>query len=79
MKKFYETHFLRYLLYYGCLEPNLQYPRGIPTEVLIFWPPDERANSLEKTMMLGTTKGNRRSGWQRVRWLECIADSMEKI
>ena len=56
MKKFYETHFLRYLLYYGCLEPNLQYPRGIPTEVLIFWPSDERANSLEKTMMLERLK-----------------------
>ena len=31
-----------------------------------------RAASLEKTLMLGKTEGKRRSGWQRMRWLESI-------
>ena len=36
-----------------------------------------RANSLEKTLMLGKTKGRRRRGRQRMRWLEGITDSMD--
>ena len=31
-----------------------------------------RANSLEKTLMLGKTEGRRRRGWQRMRWLDGI-------
>ena len=37
----------------------------------------QRANSLEKTLMLLKTEGKRRRGQQRRRWLECIADSMD--
>ena len=37
----------------------------------------QRANSLEKTLMLGKTKGRRTSGWQRMRWLDSITDSMD--
>ena len=37
----------------------------------------QRANSLEKTLMLLKTEGKRRRGQQRMRWLECIADSMD--
>ena len=36
-----------------------------------------RADSLEKTLMLGKTKGRRRRGWQRMRWLDGITDSMD--
>ena len=36
-----------------------------------------RADSLEKTLMLGKTGGKRRSGWQRMRWLDSIPDSMD--
>ena len=36
-----------------------------------------RADSLEKTLMLGKTEGKRRSGWQRMRWLDGITNSME--
>ena len=36
-----------------------------------------RANSLEKTLMLGKIEGRRRSGWQRMRWLDGITDSMD--
>ena len=35
-----------------------------------------RVDSLEKTLMLGGIGGRRRRGWQRMRWLDCITDSM---
>ena len=37
----------------------------------------QRANSLEKTLMLGKTEGRRRRGLQRMRWLDGITDSMD--
>ena len=37
----------------------------------------ERADSLEKTLMLGGIVGRRRRGWQRMRWLDGITDSMD--
>ena len=37
----------------------------------------QRANSLEKTLMLGKTEGRRRGGWPRMRWLDGITDSMD--
>ena len=36
-----------------------------------------RADSLEKTLMLGKTEGRRRRGQQRMRWLDGVADSMD--
>ena len=36
-----------------------------------------RADSLEKTLMLGKIEGRRRRGWQRMRWLGGITDSMD--
>ena len=36
-----------------------------------------RADLLEKTLMLGKIEGRRRRGWQRMRWLDCITDSMD--
>ena len=36
-----------------------------------------RADSLEKTLMLGKTEGIRRSRQQRMRWLDSITDSMD--
>ena len=38
-----------------------------------------RADPLEKTLMLGKIKGNRRRGRQRVRWLDSVTDSMDMI
>ena len=35
-----------------------------------------RTDSLEKTLMLGKIEGKRRRGWQRMRWLDSIPDSM---
>ena len=36
-----------------------------------------RADSCEKTLMLGKIEGRRRRGWQRMRWLDGITDSMD--
>ena len=36
-----------------------------------------RTDSLEKTLKLGKTEGGRRRGWQRMRWLDGITDSMD--
>ena len=36
----------------------------------------QRANSLEKTLMLGRIEGKRRRGQQKMRWLDSIIDSM---
>ena len=49
------------------LEPKLQY----------FGHLMRRADSLEKTMMLGKIEGRRRRGCQRMRWLDGITDSMD--
>ena len=37
----------------------------------------QRADSFEKTVMLGKTEGRRRRGQQRMRWLDGITDSMD--
>ena len=37
----------------------------------------ERANSVEKTLMLGKIEGKRRRGWQRMKWLGGITNSMD--
>ena len=37
----------------------------------------QRANLLEKTLMLGKIEGRRRRGWQRMSWLDGITDSMD--
>ena len=37
----------------------------------------QRTDSLKKTLMLGKTEGRRKRGWQRMRWLDGITDSMD--
>ena len=37
----------------------------------------QRADSFEKTLMLGKIEGRRRMGWQRIRWLDGITNSMD--
>ena len=37
----------------------------------------QRTDSLEKTLILGKIEGKRRGGWQRMRWLDGITDSVD--
>ena len=37
----------------------------------------QRIDSLDKTLMLGKIEGGRRRGWQRIRWLDGITNSMD--
>ena len=46
-------------------------------EAPILWQSNVRADSLEKTLMLGKIKGGRRRGQQRMRWLDGITNSMD--
>ena len=46
-------------------------------ETPILWPPHEKSECLEKTLMLGGIGGRRRRGRQRMRWLDGITDSMD--
>ena len=48
-----------------------------PTEAPILWPPEQRADSLKKTLMLGKIAGRKRRGQQRMKWLDGITDSMD--
>ena len=46
-------------------------------EAPILWPHDVKSQLTEKTLMLGRTEGRWRSGWQRMRWLDGITNSMD--
>ena len=48
----------------------------VEAETPMLWPPDWRADSFEKTLMLGKIEGRRRRGRHRMRWLDGITDSM---
>ena len=67
-----------------CKEIQQVHPKGCSWEGLmlklklqyfghLMW----RADSFEKTLMLGKIEGRRRRGWQRMRWLDGITDSMD--
>ena len=45
-------------------------------ETPILWPPHAKSWLIEKTLMLGGIGGRRRKGWQRLKWLDDIMDSM---
>ena len=73
----------------GCKEIQPVHPKGnqswifigktnVETEVPISGYLVRRANSLEKTLMLGKIEGGRRRGRQRLRWLDGITDLMDK-
>ena len=49
----------------------------VEAETPILWPPMRRADSFEKTLMLGKIEGRRRRGWQRMRWLDGITNSTD--
>ena len=71
-----------------CKEIQLVHPKGdqswvfigrtdIEAETPILWHLMQRADSFEKTLMLGKIEGRQRRGRQRMRWLDGITDSMD--
>ena len=59
-------------------EINPEYSlKGLMLKLQCFGYLMQRANSLEKTLMLGKIEGRRRRGQQRMRWLDGITDSMD--
>ena len=71
-----------------CKEIQLVHPKGdqswvfigrtdVEAETPVLWPPDARADSFEKTLMLGKIEGKRRRERQRMRWLDGITDSVD--
>ena len=50
---------------------------GLMQKLKLFGHLVQRANSLEKTLMLGKIESERRRGLQRMRWLDGITDSMD--
>ena len=49
----------------------------VEAETPILWPSDAKADSFEKTLMLGKFEGGRRRGRQTMRWLDGITNSMD--
>ena len=59
-------------------EINPEYSlEGLMLKLQFFGHLMRRADSWEKTLMLGKTEGKRRGGWQRMRWLDGIIHSMD--
>ena len=59
-------------------EINPEYSlEGVKLKLQYFGYLMQRADSLEKILMLGKTEGRRRRGGQRMRWLDGITDSMD--
>ena len=50
---------------------------GLQLILQYFGPLIQRDDSLEKALMLGKIEGQRRGGWQRMRWLDKVTDSMD--
>ena len=49
----------------------------VEAETPVLWAPDVKNGSLENTLMLGKIECRRKRGWQRMRWLGDITDSLE--
>ena len=70
----------------GCKEIKPINPKGnqhwifigrIDAKASILWSPDVMSWLIGKTLMLGKIEGKRRRGWQRMRWLDSITNSMD--
>ena len=49
----------------------------INAEAPILWPPDEKSRLIGKDLDIGKVEGKRKKGWQRMRWLDSITDSID--
>ena len=73
-----------------CKEIQTVHPKGdqswmfigrtdVEAKTPILWPPDMKSWPFERTLMLGKIEDRRRRGWQTMRWLDGIADSMDQF
>ena len=58
---------------------NHEYSLEAEAEAPILWPPDAKSRLIVKTLMLGKIEGRRRRRWKRMRWLDCITESMDWV
>ena len=56
---------------------NGKFSTDAEAEAPILWHLMRGADSLEKALMLGMLEGQRRSRWQRMRWLDSVTDSVD--
>ena len=56
---------------------NGKFSTDAEAEAPILWHLMRGADSLEKALRLGMLEGQRRSGWQRMRWLDSVTDSVD--
>ena len=70
---FFSNHISTYLTILGCNKTAVRafVKEFIVTLILL------KFNSFEKTLMLGKIEGRRRRGWQRMRWLDGITNSVD--
>ena len=72
----------------NCKEIQPVHPKGdqswvfigradVEAETPVFWPPDEKSSLTGKDHDAGKIEGRRRRGWERMRWLDGITDSMD--
>ena len=72
-----------------CKEIKPVYPKGNQSWIFfgrtdaeagapILWPPDRKNWLMEKILMMEKIEGRRRRGWQRIKWLDDITDSMDR-
>ena len=55
------------------------FTRRTDAEATILWPPDAKSQLTGKLLMLGKTEGKRKRGWQRMRWLDGITNSVVNL
>ena len=70
-----------YKVYIHIEEINPEYSLGrliLKLKLLYLGHPMQRADSLEKTLMLGKIESRRKRGWQRMRWLDGIINTMDR-
>ena len=56
---------------------SLGFPCALQIGPSLLWSLLQKADSLEKTQMLGKVEGKKRNGQQRMRWLDSFTDSMD--
>ena len=73
----YSVYLFKSLIYFKYIPQCMLFVLQIMLKLKLQYFGHRRTDLLEKTLMLGKTEGRRRRGWQRMRWLDGITDSMD--